>query len=90
MALYLLHFEPGYEHAKHYLGYTPGDIDARVLRHLNGQASPLVKAAVEAGCEVRVARRWPKGTRALERLLKRQGGLSRHCPTCRATGVYHR
>jgi predicted GIY-YIG superfamily endonuclease len=88
--LYLLHIEPSYEHAKHYLGFTTGDIDARVLQHLNGQGSPLIRAAIEAGREVRVARCWPVGTRGLERRLKRQGGLSRHCPTCRLTGVYHR
>ena len=81
--LYLLHFEPRYQHAGHYLGYSK-DIDARVAEHLacNGKSSPLVKAAVEAGCEVTVARLIPGGTRTLERKLKNQGGLAVHCPIC--------
>lgn len=91
-ALYLLHFEPGYEHARHYLGFTARDVETRVLEHLDAycsKGSPLVRAAVLAGCEITLARTWSGGTRTLERRLKRQGGLSRHCPICRASGSYH-
>ena len=89
--LYLLHFDPPYAHAAHYLGWAR-QIDRRVAEHLAGgvKASPLVRAAVAAGSTVTVARTWPGGTRVLERRLKVQGGLSRHCPTCRLTGRYHR
>lgn len=89
--LYLLHFDPAYRHAAHYLGWA-ASIDRRVAEHLAGGAksSPLVKAAVSAGSDVRLVRTWPGGSRILERRLKRQGGLSRHCPDCRASGVYHR
>lgn len=89
--LYLLHFDPPYLHAGHYLGYSD-DIERRVAEHLaaNGKASPLVRAALHAGSDVTVARTWPRLGRREERRLKRQGGLSRHCPRCRATGNYHR
>lgn len=89
--LYLLHIEPRYEHAGHYLGYAD-NIARRVREHLLPAAngSPLVRAALDAGSDVLVARLWLDGDRKLERRLKRQGGLSRHCPTCRATGTYHR
>lgn len=91
-ALYLLHFDPPYEHARHYLGFTARDVDTRVLEHLDvscSRGSPLVRAAVLAGCEIRLARTWSRGTRTEERRLKRSGGLSRHCPLCRASGAYH-
>lgn len=89
--LYLLHFDPRYGHAGHYLGYAK-DITRRVEEHTscNGKSSPLVRAALGDGCEVSLVRIWPRGTRKLERRLKNQGGLSRHCPVCRDTGTYHR
>ncbi len=88
--LYLLHFEPRYRHAGHYLGWSP-DIARRCREHLSGdgKASPLVRAALSTG-RVGLVRVWPEGSRSLERRLKRQGGLSRHCPVCRSTGSYHR
>lgn len=88
--LYLLHFAPRYQHAGHYLGYAD-DVERRVAEHLacNGRSSPLVRAAITAGCEVTLARTIAGGTRTLERRLKRSGGLSRHCPLCRAAGTYH-
>lgn len=89
--LYLLHFEPRYQHAGHYLGYA-ADVERRVGEHraATQKASPLVRAALAAGAVVTLARTWPQGSRTLERRLKRQGGLSRHCPICRASGVWHR
>lgn len=89
--LYLFHFEPRYRHACHYLGYADS-IGRRIAEHLasRANASPLVRAALAAGCSVQLARCFPGETRTTERRLKRQGGLSRHCPVCRATGRYHR
>lgn len=89
--LYLLHFDPPFKHARHYLGWARS-IDRRVRCHLTGgqRSSPLVRAALAAGCVVTVARTWPDADRNTERRLKRQGGLSRHCPTCRASGSFHR
>lgn len=89
--LYLFHFEPRYAHAGHYLGYAD-DVYRCVCEHLssNGRSSPLVRAALSVGSDVTLVRVWVGGDRSLERRLKRQGGLSRHCPICRATGSYHR
>jgi hypothetical protein len=88
--LYLLHLEPRYKHAGHYLGWAV-DIDRRIAEHRAGgsKASPLVRAAIAAGADVQHVRTWAGGSRTLERRLKRGGGLSRHCPTCRAAGAYH-
>lgn len=89
--LYLLHLEPRYAHAGHYLGWAR-NITRRQAEHLAGgqKASPLIRAAVAAGSTVVLARTWAGGDRTLELRLKRQGGLSRHCPICRQTGSYHR
>lgn len=89
--LYLLHFEPRYQHAQHYLGYAD-DVLRRCREHLaaNGKTSPLVRAALAQGSRVVLVRLWPNETRTTERRLKRQGSLSRHCPTCRLAGTYHR
>jgi hypothetical protein len=82
--LYLLHFDPRYKHAGHYLGYAD-DIARRVQEHLScgSKSSPLVKAAVEAGCDIQIARVWPGGSRTEERRLKNVGSLVRQCPTCK-------
>lgn len=91
IGLYLFHFEPRYQHAGHYLGFAT-DIERRTREHLEGhrRSSPLVRAALEAGCLVTIARVWQGGDRQLERRLKRGGGLSRHCPICRDRGTFHR
>lgn len=85
--LYLLHLDPRYKHAQHYLGYAD-DIAARVHQHAAGgsKASPLIRAASAAGCRITLTRVWLGDGRTRERQLKRQGGLGRHCPVCRRRG----
>ncbi len=62
MTVYLLHFFPPLKHAKHYIGWTK-DEDAlrRSLEHKNGtkKGSPLIRAALAAGCTIKLARVWP-------------------------------
>lgn len=81
--LYLLHFEPAYQHAQHYLGFAV-DIERRVAEHLAGgaKASPLVRAALSAGCAVTLARTWPGLGRTDERRMKQRSHRLR-CPTCK-------
>lgn len=86
--VYLLHFEPRFKHAGHYLGYAD-DIGARVYQHEYGQSQAhLVTAAVAAGVSLHVARVWPGADRNAERRLKggrqakRTGSLARLCPKC--------
>ena len=80
--VYVLHFEPAYRHARHYVGWTAGTVADRLATHLQGAGSPLIRAAVAAGVTVSVARSM-SGTRALERRLKRWHKTSQFCPTCR-------
>lgn len=86
--LYLIHLEPRYQHAGHYLGWSD-DIARRLEQHRGGgsKASPLLRAAAAAGSSLTLARIWPGGSRDLERRLKRGGGLSRHCPVCQAADL---
>jgi hypothetical protein len=53
--VYVLHFEPAYKHAGHYVGWTEGDVCERIAVHLQGCGSPLVRAAVAAGVDVQLA-----------------------------------
>lgn len=80
--VYILHFEPAYRHARHYVGWAL-DPDARIAAHLAGNASPLVRAAVAAGVQVSVAALLP-GSRYLERRLKTWHKTGQFCPICRA------
>jgi len=79
--VYLLHFDRPYRHARHYLGWTPGSVPARLRMHERGQGARLLAVVREAGITWQLARTWPGG-RVRERQLKRQGGASRCCPLC--------
>ena len=79
--VYVLHFEPAYRHARHYVGWAR-DVDARVAEHLAGAGSPLVRAAVAAGVRVELVAELP-GSRQLERRLKRWHKTGQFCPRCR-------
>lgn len=85
-SIYLLHLEPPYRHARHYLGWAKRDVTRRVGEHLSGQGSPLVRAAVGAGGSVLLARVWMGQGRSQERRLKSKG-TARYCPFCGGTRV---
>lgn len=79
MSVYLLHIDPPYKHARHYIGwskaYRPNE---RINQHLldTAKANPLIKAAIAAGCLVSVAHIWhQRADRKFERQLK---NLERH------------
>lgn len=78
--VYLLHFAEPYQHARHYLGWAE-DVEARLADHEAGRGARLLAVVQSAGITWRLARTWP-GSRARERQIKRQGGLSRSCPLC--------
>jgi hypothetical protein len=81
--VYVLHFEPSYKHARHYIGWNEGDdVTARIAVHLRGHGSPLIRAAVAVGVEVQLAATYP-GTRYLERRLKRWHKTGQFCAICR-------
>jgi predicted GIY-YIG superfamily endonuclease len=81
--VYVLHFDPSYRHAGHYIGWAQ-DADARIAQHIAGVGSPLVRAAVLAGSRVQLAAIF-SGSRHLERRLKRwHNTTARVCPICRA------
>ncbi len=81
--VYLLHFEPRYKHAGHYIGWCENNVAARLARHLAGTGGRLPHVAHLAGCSVYVARTWV-GDRTLERTLKNRKSAPRMCPVCSA------
>jgi hypothetical protein len=92
MALYLLHWDPplvGGRQPQHYLGWTSRAVEERVLDHLNDgpHAARIVVAAVEAGCEITLARVWPKGSRTEESAMKKaKKSFASICPVCQRGG----
>lgn len=81
--VYLLHLDPPYKHAAHYLGWAgPGNLGYRLAHHAAGSGANLLLHAAKAGGTWRLVRTWP-GDRYLERRIKRRGGLRRCCPVCR-------
>jgi predicted GIY-YIG superfamily endonuclease len=81
-AVYLIHFEPAYKHAGHYLGFAE-ELEPRLHAHFHHKGARLTSVAAAAGCRLLLARVWPDGTRGLERQLKRWHGAARLCPICR-------
>ena len=94
--IYVLHFTPAYrapigetgrfKTAGHYVGSTAGDVAGRVRDHLEGRGSPLVRAAVAAGCEVLLVASFPGG-RNDERRIKASHHRERWCPRCAGASV---
>lgn len=72
----------GNRYARHYLGWTEGNVDARLRVHLAGQGSPLIRAAVQRGLNVELVRTWSDADRNFERKLKRRREAPRLCPAC--------
>ena len=90
MSVYLLCIDPPLHHARHYCGWTSDeDVSRRVREHTDclQSGSPLVRAAIQAGCRVRIARTWtgPDADRRLERRIKNLHG-TRVCPLCKGQG----
>jgi len=81
--VYVLHFDPPYGHARHYIGIAhDGNVLRRLAQHRAGRGSPLVRAAYEADCFVSVVLTLP-GDLGLERRFHNRHG-TRVCPLCRA------
>jgi hypothetical protein len=73
--------------ARHYIGYAD-KLTERIAIQLagNAQAAALMRAFIEAGIGVELARIWPGASRRFERQLKRQKNAPRRiCPICRGT-----
>lgn len=88
MALYLLHFDEPYKHARHYLGFATDEqaMHARIDQHYaatpgDGHHHRLMQVIRAAGISFTLARVWPDGTRADER-RKKWSGHARRCPIC--------
>lgn len=79
--VYLLHLDPPYKHARHYLGWA-GNLEARLAHHRAGTGARLPAVAIAAGSRLVLARTW-LGDRHLERKLKNQKNAPKLCPICR-------
>ena len=78
--VYLLHLDPPYRHARHYLGWTR-DLAARLEAHRAGQGARLMEVVKQAGGGFHLARTWPGG-RDRERAIKDRHEAPKLCPEC--------
>lgn len=76
---YLLHLDPPFKHAGHYLGSTE-HLQRRLSEHGGPHGSPLLLAQKQAGGSWHLVRTWI-GTRNKESELKSNNG-KRYCPEC--------
>lgn len=84
--VYLLHLEPEFGHAGHYTGYTTrDDVEERVAEHASGRGAVMLRHAVAAGCEIRLARVWRDVPRKHENKIKGRS-VRPLCPICRELG----
>ena len=81
--IYLLHFGEAYYRARHYLGWTEKPMEVRIEEHINGRASPLVRAVVGAGITVTLAATWEGVDRYEERRMKNRKQARAFCPLCK-------
>lgn len=92
--LYLLHFEPAYQHARHYLGYAVGTGRGRSYAKAQAEgvalgAHELVMAAQANMVEIRVADVLVGEGRATQRAMRPSHNLARHCPICLSAAESH-
>lgn len=81
--VYLLHLDPPFKHARHYIGFTILGLDDRLQRHKTDRGAKLLRAQLAAGGTWRVAQVWAQVPRSFELVLKRRGGAARCCPICK-------
>lgn len=81
-SVYLIHFDVPYEHAKHYIGYTPYSVESRFEKHKAGKGARLLQVLNEKGIDYKIAKVWENEDRNFERRLKNQKNAPRLCPIC--------
>ncbi len=83
--VYLIHFVRPYKRVQHYIGVT-NNVAKRVIRHMNGHGSPLMKAVSDAGISIEVFTlntvKTKKEVYALEHKYKSWHNHKRICPLC--------
>lgn len=89
-AVYLIHLERPYKHARHYIGWTGYDVAQRLAHHRAGQGARLLQVVAQAGIPFDVVRTWPDQPKAFERRLKRRKDARKLCPVCNPAGWAHR
>jgi hypothetical protein len=77
--VYLLHLDPAYRHARHYVWTR--DLAARLEAHRAGQGARLMEVVKKAGGSFRLARTWTGG-RDRERAIKNRHEAPKLCPVC--------
>ena len=84
--IYLLHIDPPYKRARHYVGSTERHVDERFGEHLNGGGSGLTRDALNAGCSLQIVRVWHDVDASIEFVIKSRAEGPKLCPICNPEG----
>jgi predicted GIY-YIG superfamily endonuclease len=88
--VYLIHIEPPFRQAGHYVGYTTrDDVMERIAEHVAGRGARLCRHAVAAGSTLVLARVWQDAPRRFEVRLKRTSQRML-CPICNPSTAMNR
>lgn len=83
--VYLLHYTGKVRGSLHYLGFTEQDVQRRLAEHNSGVfGSQMSNLAVKLGYKAILVKVWERVPVNLEKRLKRQKNLKKHCSICRA------
>jgi hypothetical protein len=81
--IYLIHIEPPYNKAAHYLGFCANErLSERLKEHARGRGAKLAANAIKAGRKLYLARTFPDGDRQLETKMKSASHFKQLCPFC--------
>ena len=89
-AVYLIHFDRPYKHARHYVGSTAWSVKRRCQHHADGTGARLMQVVTEAGITWRVVRIWRGQGRKWERQIKNHGHVRLLCPVCSGRKAHKR
>lgn len=82
-SVYIIHFDRAFHHARHYVGWAQdNNVEERMLKHMNGQGSSLLRAVNGENIPWLIARVWHNADRNFERWLKNQKRTAMFCPHC--------
>lgn len=82
MVVYILHFHAPLKHARHYVGFSKRDAEARFQDHISGIGARITQVCNEQGITYEVARVFKGKSRTFERQLKRTHNTKNYCPIC--------
>jgi hypothetical protein len=88
--VYLIHFADALHHAQHYLGWTAGHLDRRLVLHGTSRGARIMQVITDLGIEWWLVRTWENAGPDVEHALKAWHNGRRFCPLCDPQAYAHK